>query len=219
MILLTCFILVNLLESAISDAYEADIVFIADSSGRVSVRNFELLKGFVKTMARLMNVSPQRSRAAFISYGDTPTMVIRFNGYRSLSQFDSSVENAPYNGGQRRIDLALDDARRLLSETRQSVPKVVVLFTGGSQSHGLDVKRLNKSARQLREYGAKTFVVAIGRERDADELKPIINDPQDIFKVQSFGVLKSKATSIASDIVKKTGEQWKGMPYVLSSAV
>ena len=196
----------SFLETAVSDTYEADVVFIMDSSRGVSPMGFELEKGFIKKLARMMNVSPKKSRAAFISYGSAPTLVMRFSGYSSVSQFDRAVDHAPYSDGPRRMDLALEDAGRLLFEARPSVTKIVVLLAAGRQSREASLKPLNEAARQLRKYGAKTFVVAIGTEPDATELKPIVEEPQDLFEVRTFESLKSEANTIANSIVTRTSE-------------
>lgn len=175
-----------------------DVIFLIDSSWQVNRRNFKLEKDFVKHMARLLNVQRGESRAAMVTYGVNPRTVFRYGDHVDRSGLENAVNNAPYIGGVRRMDLALSATRQLLSEARPDVKKTVVLVTAGRE--GIGASPLDPIARQIRESGAKTYVVAIGNSPNMEELQPVVQNQADIFPVYSFVGLRPKAPPIARHI-------------------
>lgn len=180
--------------------FKGDVVFLVDSSLTVSQDNFQKETDFVKTMARLLNVNPEMSRAAVISYGRNSTLVTRFTSYSSTDEFEASVDSAPYEGGQRRIDRVIRNAGRVLGEARRSLPMVVILLTSGPETQDLDTEDLYDAAVALRGFNAKAFVVAIGSSPDVNELLPLVRIPGDVFQVASFDGLGEEAKSMARKI-------------------
>ena len=181
--------------------YDADVLFIVDSSIDISAKAFRNEKDFVKTIARSLNVSPGKSQAAAITYGSVPRIAFRFGPY---SSFESAVETIPYIGGERRLDRALTHAGRLLTEARSSVPKVVVLLLGGKQSK--DSESLGVASKQLRDLGANTFVVSVGSVLEENGISTVVYSPQDIFPVPSFDDLEALSKPIASEIARRSSE-------------
>jgi hypothetical protein len=163
-------------------------------------------KDFVKQIAKYLNVKLGGSRAAYISYGDQSRIVFKFNGPRSNVEFEGLVDGAPYVGGQRRMDRALDLATTLLRETRPTSPKIVILLTAGRQSPGVNRRLIDEAADRLRENGAKTYVISIGAGPNKNELTALVDRPTDIIPVRSFNTLRPKAPPIAREIASGTGK-------------
>lgn len=180
--------------------FNGDVVFLVDSSTTVGQDDFRKETDFVKTMARLLNVEPNISRAAVISYGTNSTLVTRFTSYNSVDEFENSVDSAPYESGPRRMDLAIRNAGRVLGEARRSLPKVVLLLTSGPETQDLDTENLHDAAEELRNFNAKVFVVAIGSSPDINELLPLVQKRDDVFQVPSFNVLEKQSRSMVKKI-------------------
>lgn len=168
-----------------------------DSSVAVSQDNFDKETEFVKQMARLLNVKPQMSRAAIISYGENSTLVTSFTNYRSTEEFEAYVDSAPYEDGLRRIDRVIRNAGRILISARNSLPKVVILLTSGQETQDVDTENMFDAAAFLRHYDAVTFVVAIGSSPDIQELLPLVSGLEHVFRVPSFNGLGGQAKSWA----------------------
>ena len=192
--------------SLLPDEYDADIIFALDASITVSKDDFLVQKSFVKSMAKYLNVVSDKSRAAVISYGDSSTSVVRFGSYSSLHSLEDAIDKAPYIGGTRRIDKALENVGVLLGEARPAVPKVVVLLTAGRQSTDPRAKSLVEASKPLRDQGAKTFIFAIGSESDVNELEPIVDRTGKIFELYSFESLSPRSRSMAAAVAKQAGE-------------
>lgn len=184
----------------------ADIIFLVDSSSTVPQSSYQIEKDFVKQISKYLNVEPGQSRAAYISYGDQSRTAFTFNGYNSYPEYERLVDSAPYVGGQRRMDRALDAASTLLGETRPSAPKIVVLLTAGRQSLGVNGRLLHEAAGRLRDKGAKTYVVAIGAGPNKNELRGAVDRPEDIIPVRSFNKLIPKAPPISRELAGGSGE-------------
>lgn len=185
--------------------FEADVIFVIDSSYDVKQDDYKAEKEFIKSLVRDLELSTNSSRAAFITYGDRSSIASRFVGLKDLATFDVSVNNASYVGGTRRIDRALQAVARLLEETRRDTPKLVILLTAGNQTSG--VGSLGAAVDSVRQFGAKTFVVAIGDKLDVQKLKPLVGSPDDVVTVVSFKELKSQSTGIANHIGETAGEK------------
>lgn len=104
------------------------------------------------------------------------------------------------------MDLALDDAGRLLSEAKRCIPRWVILLTAGRHLSDPRVKSLLQASKPVRDQSDKVYVVAIGNKPDPKELKNIVKDPKDIFSVGSFQSLKSQARVIATTVANRSGK-------------
>lgn len=71
-----------------------------------------------------MSITPGKSRGALITYGSFPRTVFGFDGYKTVQDFDRNVDNAPYIGGSRQIDTALNAAKTLLDRGNPQAVKV-----------------------------------------------------------------------------------------------
>ena len=81
--------------------YPADIAFVLDSSTSVSYDDFERIKSFVKTMAKLFRIFQHGSRGAVIVYGDTARVAIRMDEYINYRGFIDAVDSVGRIGGRR----------------------------------------------------------------------------------------------------------------------
>lgn len=195
---------------------DADVLFVMDSSYEVSQVDYKTEKDFIKSLVRSLNMSMDTSRAALISYGNLGSLTSRFIGLKSLTDFDKSVDNASYIGGERRIDKALEIVTRILNEARAGSSKIVIFLTKGRQASG--GKSLEEVAEPLRQNGANTYVIAIGKDADINELRPLVASPEDVVTVVSFKELNSQRTKIASHISEKAGN-YKSKMLLCYSAI
>ena len=184
----------------------ADIVFLVDTSSLVGTLDFTSQRQFVKFMAKSLNVGPEKSRAAIITYGGTSSPTDASDMHSSLSAFGLAVDGSRYIAGPRKINNAVDSAVTLFGIARPKVKKVVVLLTGGKQSYLQDVPLLKQSFKNMRASGAKAYIIAIGSDHEKEELLPGVESPEDIFAVASFESLVSQAWQTSQEIAERTGE-------------
>lgn len=184
---------------------DADIVFLVDSSRGVGDENLEREKDFVKNAAYSLNLAPGRSRIAVILYSSYARLPIGFGDHSTMQPFRDDVDKLSLIGNSRRIDRALNAAETLLKGAPSNRPKVVILLTAGKQDSGVG-DSLSGAAAPLQTMGAKTYVVAIGREPDVQELRPVVKNDQDMFTVSSFAALEPRTRPIVKHIARNIGK-------------
>lgn len=167
----------------------------------MSFGDYTLEKTFVKNIAKALNIAPGKSRAAVITYGDRPILVARFGDHNTHEQLKSVLDRAPFSGGVRRIDKALEAGATVLQQSRPGVPKIVVLLTSGRQYPANGAKTLDEAVKPLQNQGAKTYVIAIGKEPDNTKLRTIVDTPDKVVNIDSFRGLNPQVPSIAKKII------------------
>ena len=189
----------------------ADVVFAMDSSSNVPFSNYKKEKDFVKDLARYLNVSPGNSRAAVVTYGSRAAEVIGFDIRRSVSDFETAVDNSPYINGRRRIDRSLGKIVDIMSNARPTATKLVVLLTADKQLSEFGSTTPARAAKPLWEKGVNIFIIAIGR-RNILELRELL--PVNIFRVAIYDDLKLQTATIGQMIVERSSKKTNSNPYI-----
>ena len=172
----------------------ADIIFLTDSSQTVSPQAYRLEKSFVKVLAQYLNVSPGKSRGAFVTYGSTALPVYPLG----TTGFYNYIDSARYVDGVRRLDVVLQDALQILRFSREEVPSLIVLITTGNQALGAPPAEI--AARQVGNLGGKLFVIMVGSEPREDEFLKLVENRAHLFRVPSIFGMASSVNSLALQI-------------------
>lgn len=104
--------------------FSADVIFMLDSSSRVTPEDYLNEKEFVKLIARYLNITPGKSRGSVIIFSTNATPILPFDGYTTMSDFNAVIDRASQLSGSRRIDRAFRLAVTLFQSARPSVRKV-----------------------------------------------------------------------------------------------
>ena len=176
-----------------------DVVFLLDASRGVTQEMFTREKEFVKSLASEFNLSPDGPRGSAAIYADNPYTVSSFVD----DNFDGRVDGAALLNQPRRMDRVLEHAAQVLRASRRDGRKIVVLLTAGRQVP--NAEQLSKSVKHLKELGVQTFVVSIGGGPDMQQIRPIVDQTQDIFVIPSSSGLASHVRPISKKIFDKPG--------------
>ena len=103
------------------------------------------------------------------------------------------------------MDNALKMVARVLSEEKAESPKFVIFLSGGRQAS--TGRSFNDTIEPIRRFGAKTFVIGIGKQPDFIVLRPLVAYPKDIVTVASFKDLQSQTKQVASHITERAGKK------------
>ena len=101
--------------------------FVIDASGSVGLDTFSREKNFVKLVSRRIAASSPDTRLGLIVFSDTPKLFVDFGDYgrMTIDQFQTTVDQVPFQGGRSRIDLALRAASQdFFTNRRSGVPRV-----------------------------------------------------------------------------------------------
>lgn len=88
----------------------------------------------MRSLGQYLNIQPDQSRAALVVYGSRPLTVIRLYDSQTFARFDSMLTKAPFLGGARRYDKALNSTGDIFTNERENVPKIMLLFVAGKQA-------------------------------------------------------------------------------------
>ena len=163
---------------------------------------FEKEKGLVKSLLRWFGVSRGRATASLSSYGNSPRNVFDFNTNRLLPEYDRLVDGSPQIGGNRRIDRAVEDAWNYFARSPANRPNILVLFVAGRQAREPGVKSLGEVTQPLKDLNVHVYVVAIGSGADSKELRPVVQETNDIATVSSFNRLWKIQLPLSKQIVE-----------------
>jgi hypothetical protein len=169
---------------------------LIDTSTGVTSSQFTREKAFVKLLSKQLNVRPGQSRAALVPYGNTANVGLRFESYKTLNDYETSVDNLLPVGGPRRADRALTTAAQIITDGRPNVPKIVVLLTAGIQDP--QAVPLSSAVKPVTDLGAQTYIVGIGS--DSEKLTPAVRRPNALFNITSFSHLTDSAPGVARQI-------------------
>lgn len=168
-----------------------------DSSGSIGTNNFNREKQFVKQSSSVLGI-PDKSRASVIVFGRDARVAIDFSKALSLQHFKTLVDNIQYYHGSTRIDKALLlAAKDVFPKARVGAAKIAVMLTDGKQTVAPDSLPLMNASQPLRDLGVRVIAVGIGHNVDEDELKQMVEFPDDVVLVKSFDELTRKVQDIS----------------------
>ena len=161
---------------------KVDLAFVVDSSGSISVENYEKEKNFIKTVAGAFGLAPSGSRAGVVVYSAYAQTEITLDQFVDQPSFDQAVSNIPYRGYTTRIDLGLQEASStLLPHMRTNVPRLLVVITDGKQTRSVSHTPLKTAVRPFLDGNVHSFAIGIGASVDSSELRQLVKSPKDVF--------------------------------------
>ena len=182
-------------------AFAADVVFLLDSSRDVSLADFSLEKTFIRFLGRYLRIGTKHTRAGLVTYGVHPKLLVDLGAYNTSAEFYSSVDNAGYIDGERRLDRLLDSAVGMFSAARPAVPKVLVLFTAGDKLDGSEAGKITEALQRLQSAGVKLYVISVGNVDSRVE----VAKSSDMFVARSYKNLPTLVFPLAMHMFTDTG--------------
>ena len=126
----------NMLCSYFTDLInDIDITFVVDTSGSISVTNFQYVREFIEDIVLEMNIGLDNSRVAVILFSDRAALSFNLNRYTDKSLLVSSINRLPYSGGGTDIPEALNllrtTAQNGLLGIRNDKQQIAIFLTDG----------------------------------------------------------------------------------------
>ena len=175
-----------------------DITFVIDSSGSVSVSNYQLIRQFIKDFVLEMNIGVNNSRVAVIIFDDSATLYFNLNQYTDKTSLTSAIHRIPYHGGGTDIPAALDrlriSAQSGVLGIRNTSRQVAIFITDGRGGN------IAPSAEQLAETNIfEVFTVGVG-SATIDQLNLISQTPELVYYHDVF--TNTSLVTIANAIIE-----------------
>uniref|UniRef100_A0A3B3D400 VWFA domain-containing protein n=1 Tax=Oryzias melastigma TaxID=30732 RepID=A0A3B3D400_ORYME len=135
-----------------------DIVFLVDSSGSIGSENFDLIKEFLKSIIKGLDIGPQKIRVGLAQYSRKFHPEFGLKDNEDKESLLNKVNQMYYRKGKTWTGEALDSIRtRYFTELEGSragerVPQIAVLITDGGSSDNVE-----EPAWRLRNHGVLVF--------------------------------------------------------------
>ncbi|XP_035660177.1 uncharacterized protein LOC118404903 [Branchiostoma floridae] len=169
-----------------------DLVFVLESSDKVTMPNFKLMKDFVKKAVQAFDIQPGTNRIGLVQYGATVQEALSLAASNTMADVLLAVDNLKHLGGATFTQAALqhlkDTSFTSTSGDRMGYPNIAVLMTVGKPFDAPAVV-----AKELRDMGVHLFVVGIGNGLGNTTLEEITGHQQFAFQVNNFTDLENDA--------------------------
>lgn len=175
----------------------ADVVLVIDSSSSISIKDWGLVKEFMKRVVGIFDVGPLYTRVGLIRFSDSADFVFSLDRYQTKSQLLTAVDNLSYSSGGTNTAAALElmNSQAFLND-RASAPNIAIVMTDGRSK----VPRLT-AYQAARAQGMHThvFAIGVGDQVLQSELEAIASDPDssNVFTVDNFTALHEIENAVA----------------------
>ncbi|XP_067043108.1 cartilage matrix protein-like isoform X2 [Acropora muricata] len=159
-----------------------DMVILLDSSASITRDQFADSKRFASDLVKHFEISKDRTNVAAVSFSQYTHVARNFSEDPSREAVLKAIDSLQYEGSLSRLDLALET---LLGETldkkqgarthENGVKIVVVVFTDGFSSRGIDITR--DLTEVLKNRGVEFFCIGASDRVNKDELNELTSLP------------------------------------------
>lgn len=198
-----------------------DFAIIADTSGSISRKNFQLLQNFIRGLVDSFQVDEDYTHIAIIEYSTTASVQLHFNDLsgKNLTRQNvkEKVQSMPHKRGYTYIDRALRMADRdvftYAAGMRYNVDKVALVMTDGVQtveknSGKSDTEILTEASKPLKEKGVRIISLGIGKRVNRKSLEAI-SSGRDVYSSRTFSELKTLVKKLKKGTCHATAAGYK----------
>uniref|UniRef100_A0A3B3H8U7 von Willebrand factor A domain-containing protein 1 n=1 Tax=Oryzias latipes TaxID=8090 RepID=A0A3B3H8U7_ORYLA len=133
---------------------EGDILLLLDSSGSVTNYEFSVFLRFASDLLRPFSLGRGNVRVALLQVGTTPHTEFSLDVHTKQESLQEALRGVRQLQGDTNTPAALQEAKRLLTNTEQDVPKVLLWLTDGVESGDVD-----ELMSELKAYGISVLIV------------------------------------------------------------
>lgn len=117
---------------------EGDILLLLDSSGSVSNYEFSRLLLFTANLLSAFSLGQGHVRVGLLQVGTNPNLEFGLDVHNNQESLQKALRSVSQLQGDTNTEAALRVAKRLLTETEDDVPKIMLWLTDGVQPGDVD---------------------------------------------------------------------------------
>ncbi|XP_063408825.1 matrilin-2-like, partial [Mytilus trossulus] len=191
---------------------KVDLSFVVDTSRSIPHTDFTRQIRFVEDIVRFLDVGPDRTRVASVSFSNYNFPEFGFNNLSRKQDVINAIKRIKHSQGDAtRTYLALEYTHENIyrpgNGERPDVADVVVVLTDGKTNPGSYDKYGDESGKRqtqieaaiIKARPAFIFVIGVGSLVDIDELNGVSSDPDEEFTIQV-----SSFEALDTDVVKQS---------------
>lgn len=176
-----------------------ELLFVIDSSESVGLKNFQIIKNFVKTLTDRVALDLATTRIGIINYSHKVEEVAHLTQFSSKDDLKRAVDNMQYLGEGTYTATALHAANRMFEAAKPGVKKVALVITDG-QTDSRDEKNLIEVVKNASDINVEIFVIGVVKRNDPNfhifhqEMNLIATDPdsEHVYLFDDFITLEGK---------------------------
>ncbi|XP_044069979.1 von Willebrand factor A domain-containing protein 1-like isoform X1 [Siniperca chuatsi] len=134
---------------------EGDILLLLDSSGSVANYEFSRLLLFATELLRPFSLGRGHVRVGLLQVGTNPNLEFGMDVHNNQESLQKALRSVRQLQGDTNTEAALRVAQRLLTETLENVPKILLWLTDGVQPGDVD-----KPMSELKAQGVSVLAVS-----------------------------------------------------------
>ncbi|XP_054638754.1 collagen alpha-6(VI) chain isoform X2 [Dunckerocampus dactyliophorus] len=185
---------------------KADLVFLIDQSGSISLQDYAIMKNFTTELASSFSISEDLVRVGLAQFSDIFQHEFYLNQYYTYESVTKRIMDMNQRGGGTLIGRALDAIRGHFEASQgcrrsTGISQNLVLITDGESQD-----EVQEAADRLRALGIEVFAIGIGNVHDL-ELLQITNSADKLFTVENFNSLENIKQKVVSTICKSKPPQ------------
>lgn len=144
-----------LLLCTVSNCCEGDILLLLDSSGSVANYEFLHLLLFAAELVRPFSLGRGHVRVGLLQVSTKPKLEFGLDVHNNQDSLQKALPSVTQMQGDTNTKAALRVAQRVLTETQENVPKVLLWLTDGVEPGDVE-----KSMSELKTHGVSVLVVS-----------------------------------------------------------
>ena len=137
------------------DCCEGDILLLLDSSGSIAQYEFSSLLLFTADLLRPFSLGRGHVKVGLLQVGTSAKLVFDLNAHDSQESLQTALQHVRHLQGDTNTVAALRVAQRLLTETEESLPQILLWLTDGVQPGDV-----GEPMTELKERGVSVLIVS-----------------------------------------------------------
>lgn len=180
-------------ETTSDSSLKLDLVFILDSSGSITLPNFEAMLNSVENIvsSSTLKIGPDDTRVAVITFSSDAHLIIHLDRFSDLDSLKQGIMAIEYDAGLTDTAAALQLLRltsangELRVRSSADAVQVAIVITDGRSNNRLDTTREAGLIHSSTDF--EIFAVGVGNNVDMDELAAIAGSNGIVIQLANFG--------------------------------
>jgi len=158
---------------------KVDIVFVLDASGSIRNERFAYVQAYVNSVIEQLQVSPNDTQIAAVSYSDSAYLQFKLNEYSTKQDAQLAIRRIPFVGGRTNtaaaIRLMMNTVFTAANGDRPDAPNFCILLTDGNSN--INVPDTIPAAIDARQSGIEMIVFGVGTDINVNEMQNLASEP------------------------------------------
>ena len=187
-----------------------DLNFVVDSSGSLSLNDWDIAKQFVVAITDQFTIGPDNVQVAFVLFSTEATVEWDLTRYRNKSNLKQAILDRDYLEDQTNLNDALyltwTEVFAPGRGTRPGAIKVTIILTDGEDNVPVKGTPLTiQNATACKNDGIRLIAIGVSDKVNQQRMGQIVSDLQrDYYNVTDFSVLTSVVDQLRPEIICRT---------------